>query len=67
MAIASAHAAVSTYDDHQKRCNNLEQEWHYWGLAIDQIILVGVSKIPWGCVGGRGCGGSAVGIRWWLR
>lgn len=21
--------ALSTYDDHQKRCSNLEQEWYY--------------------------------------
>lgn len=48
-----------TYDDRQTQCSNLELELHYWGLAIDQIIFVEVSKIPWSGILGRGGSGRA--------
>jgi hypothetical protein len=51
------HDVACTYGDHRTLYSNLEQELHYWGLAIDQIIFVEISKIPWGGIRARGgCG-----------
>jgi hypothetical protein len=40
--------STTTYGDHQTQCRNLEQGLHYGGLAIDQILFIEISKIPWG-------------------
>jgi hypothetical protein len=60
-----------TYGDHRTQCSSLGQELHYWGLAIDQIIFVEKSKIPWGGIRACGrCRRSAIWIRLclsWVR
>jgi hypothetical protein len=52
---------MATYDDHQTRCSNQVEGLHYMGLAVDQILFVVVSKIPWGGISTRrSCRGTPV-------
>jgi len=59
-AVAETRGTV----DHRMQCSTLERVLHYWGLAIDQILFVEVSKIPWSGVRSRGwCRRPSVSVR----